>query len=206
MLASSLETGGAPECYQHPDAPKPADSVYLPTDLPVIFAHLAVLAGLPAPCARGGPTVTSLRERLGIALQRQRQVHGLSQAQLGKLAKISLKYIGEIERGEANASLEALERLTNALEWDPFELPLREQDTLPEGVRTLLLANLTHMQHMVQTSIGWVQTLDAAMARRAAQPEPPPMEAAPWPEERHPARPRGRPRKSKVPSPDPDES
>jgi transcriptional regulator with XRE-family HTH domain len=141
--------------------------------------------------------LTSLRERLGLALQRQRQVHGLSQSQLARLAKLSLKYVGEIERGEANVSMEALERLTGALEWDPFELPLREQDTLPEGVRTLLLAELTHMMHLVQTAIGWVQTLDAAMVRRAAQPEPAPPLPAPWPEERHPARPRGRPRKPK---------
>ena len=139
--------------------------------------------------------LTSLRERLGLALQRQRQVHGLSQSQLAKLAKLSLKYVGEIERGEANVSMDALERLTTALEWDPFELPLREQDTLPEGVRTLLLAELTHMQHLVQTAISWVQTLDAAMVRRAAQPDPPPSLAS-WPGEPTPMRPlRGRPRR-----------
>jgi transcriptional regulator with XRE-family HTH domain len=135
-----------------------------------------------------------LRERLGLALQRQRQLHGLSQSQLAKLAKLSLKYVGEIERGEANVSMEALERLTSALEWDPFELPLREQDTLPEGVRTLLLAELTHMQHLVQTAISWVQTLDAAMVRRAAQPEAPSLTGG-WPEEPPPLRPRGRPRR-----------
>jgi transcriptional regulator with XRE-family HTH domain len=138
--------------------------------------------------------MTRLRDRFGMALQKERQVHGLTQSQLSRLAKLSLKHIGEIERGEANPSMEALERLTDALEWDPFELPLREQDTLPEGVRTLLLANLTHQLHLVQTSIGWVQTLDAAMVRRAAQPEPP-TQPAPWSAEQHPTRPRGRPRK-----------
>jgi len=138
--------------------------------------------------------MTSLRERLGLALQRQRQVHGLSQSQLSQLAKLSLKYIGEIERGEANPSMEALERLTNALEWDPFELPLREQDTLPEGVRTLLLAELTHMQHLVQTAISWVQTLDAAMVRRASQPDTTPNRAT-WPDDLPPMPRRGRPRR-----------
>src|SRR5262249_59916401 len=91
--------------------------------------------------------------------------------------------------------MDALERLVTALEWDPFELPLREQDTLPEGVRTLLLAELTHMQHLVQTAISWVQTLDAAMVRRAAQPESPTVPTA-WSEEL-PLRPRGRPRRPK---------
>ncbi len=138
--------------------------------------------------------ITTLRERLGIAIQRQRQVHGLSQSQLAKLSKLSLKYVGEVERGEANVSMDALERITTALEWDPFELPLREQDTLPEGVRTLLLAELTHMQHLVQTAISWVQTLDVAMMRRAAQPDPTPSPAT-WIDEPLPIRPRGRPRR-----------
>jgi transcriptional regulator with XRE-family HTH domain len=151
-----------------------------------------------------------LRERLGLALQRQRQVHGLSQSQLANLAKLSLKYVGEIERGEANVSMEALERLTTALEWDPFELPLREQDTLPEGVRTLLLAELTHMQHLVQTAISWVQTLDAAMVRRAAHAETAAAMGASWPEEA-PLRPRrGRPRKprrtAEIPGPTEEDS
>jgi transcriptional regulator with XRE-family HTH domain len=131
-----------------------------------------------------------------MALQRQRQVHGLSQSQLANLAKLSLKYVGEIERGEANVSMDALERLTTALEWDPFELPLREQDTLPEGVRTLLLAELTHMHHLVQTAIGWVQTLDAAMVRRATHAETAAAMGASWPQEALPLRPRrGRPRR-----------
>jgi transcriptional regulator with XRE-family HTH domain len=149
--------------------------------------------------------MTPLRERLGIALQRQRQVHGLSQSQLAKLANLSLKYVGEIERGEANVSMDALERLTTALEWDPFELPLREQDTLPEGVRTLLLAELTHMQHLVQTAISWVQTLDAAMMRRAAQPDTTPNPAT-WPDDSPPAlRPRRRRRREHHGGPLPDE-
>jgi transcriptional regulator with XRE-family HTH domain len=151
--------------------------------------------------------MTSLRERLGLALQRQRQVHGLSQSQLAKLSKFSLKYVGEIERGEANVSMDALERLTTALEWDPFELPLREQDTLPEGVRTLLLAELTHMQHLVQTAISWVQTLDAAMVRRASQPDTTPNPAT-WPDDLPPTpRPRGRPRGTRaLPAADDEES
>lgn len=139
--------------------------------------------------------MTRLHDRFGLALQRQRQLHGLSQSQLGKLAHLSLKYIGEIERGEANGSMDVLERLTTALEWDPFELPARESEALPEGIRTLLLANLTHTQHLVQTSIGWIQTLDAAMARRAAQPDTPSSAPSPWSVDAPPLRPRGRPRK-----------
>src|SRR5262249_47898863 len=103
--------------------------------------------------------------------------------------------------------MDALERLVTALEWDPFELPLREQDTLPEGVRTLLLAELTHMQHLVQTAISWVQTLDAAMVRRAMHPEPAPSG---FDHEPAPAVRRGRPRRRREhdggPLPEDDES
>jgi transcriptional regulator with XRE-family HTH domain len=154
--------------------------------------------------------MTSLRERLGIAIQRQHQVHGLSQTQLARLANLSLKYVGEIERGEANVTIDAIERLASALEWDPFELPLREQDTLPEGVRTLLLAELTHMLHLVQTAISWVQTLDAAMVRRAAvagspSSAPTPHGRLPWEDAGPPILPRGRPRKPKERQPAADE-
>jgi transcriptional regulator with XRE-family HTH domain len=139
------------------------------------------------------PNLPNLRERFGAALQRRRQAQGLSQFQLANLVGLSLKYIGEIERGQANPSMDVIERIATALEWDPFQVPLREQDTLPEGVRTLLLSELTHMQNLIQTAIGWVQTLDAAMVRRG--PEPPPE---------LPPRVRvGRPRKPKTPSPEP---
>lgn len=140
--------------------------------------------------------MTSLRERIGLAIQRQRQLHGLSQAQLARMAKCSVKYVGEIERGEANASIEAIERLSAALECDLFELPLREQDTLPEGIRTLLLADLTHTKHLVETAISWVQTLDAAMVGRESElPSEPPRPAS-----RPGIRPRGRPRRAPSPT------
>jgi len=127
----------------------------------------------------------SIRARLGMALQRQRQRRGLSQSQLAKVATLSLKYVGEIERGEANVTVDALERLATALDWNPFELSLREQDTMPEGMRTLLTANLNHVFHLVQTALGWLHTLDTALARRAAPPS----------DDTVPIRRRGRPRK-----------
>jgi transcriptional regulator with XRE-family HTH domain len=142
-----------------------------------------------------------LRERLGLALQRERQRHGLSQSQVAKLAKLSLKYIGEIERGEANLTMDALEQIATALQWNPFELSLRDTEALPDGVRTLVLTELFHMQQLVATAIGWLQRLDATLASRrqveqtqvgqvgagAGQAEP----------EETPLRRRGRPRKPK---------
>jgi transcriptional regulator with XRE-family HTH domain len=131
-----------------------------------------------------------------VALQRERQRHGLSQSQLAKLAKLSLKYIGEIERGEANVTMEALEQITAALVWDPFELPLRDQEALPQGVRTLLLTEMHHMLHLVQTAITWLENLDATLLRRATPP-PGGMPPKQWPDENVPIKRRGRPRKPK---------
>jgi len=143
----------------------------------------------------------SIRARLGMALQRQRQRRGLSQSQLARVAKLSLKYVGEIERGDANVTMQALEQLAAALDWNPFELSVREQDTLPEGLRTLLATNLNHMLQLVQTAIGWLQGLDAAMARRAAQ-----GSSRVSPDADVPIRRRGRPRKPKPTASDDSES
>ncbi len=136
----------------------------------------------------------SLRVRLGAALQRERLRRGLSQAQLAKLANLSLKYIGEIERGEANPTMDALEQLATALQWNPLELSLRDQDRLPESVRTLVLAELVHIQQLVETAIGWLQRLDKALAR--------PDDAKP-PDDNIPIRRRGRPRMPRPVEPQP---
>jgi transcriptional regulator with XRE-family HTH domain len=129
----------------------------------------------------------SIRALLGMALQRERQRHGLTQAGLAKLAKLSLKYIGEIERGDANVTMETLGELAAALDWSPFELPIREEDALPEGVRTRLMTNLNHMLQLAHTALGWLLTLDTALSRRAAQSS----------DDDTPLRRRGRPRKPK---------
>jgi transcriptional regulator with XRE-family HTH domain len=136
---------------------------------------------------RTAAAADSIRVRLGMALQRERQRHGLSQSQLGKLAKLSLRYVGEIERGDANATIDALERLATALNWNPFELSFREQETLLQDARTLLMTNLDRMLHLTQTALGWLQSLDTALARRAVPPS----------DDSVPIRRRGRPRKPK---------
>jgi transcriptional regulator with XRE-family HTH domain len=118
-----------------------------PTDAPDRSARSSTDHSSTPPCRRRCP-LRILKRGAGDEEDaspwpfRQRQVHGLSHSQLVKLAKLSLKYVGEIERGGANVSMDALERLTTP-RMDPFELPLREQDTLPEGVRTLLLVEQT---------------------------------------------------------------
>lgn len=149
------------------------------------------------------------RVRLGAAFQRQRQQRGLSQSQLAQLANLSLKYIGEVERGDANLTMDALERIASALQWDPLEQPGREHDTLPEGVRALALTELFHILQLVGTAIGWLQRSDSTSARRAAgqaHARDAPIEHHWGQEEKSPIRRRGRPRKPRAPAPHDPES
>ena len=111
--------------------------------------------------------VSVLRIRLGAALQKQRLNRGLTQAQLAEFADLSLKYVGEIERGEANTSLEVLERLSIAVGWDPVEDLESIREPLSEGVRMLLLDEVTQMVDRLRTMIRWLQALDPAFYIKA---------------------------------------
>ncbi len=70
----------------------------------------------------------------GRLLQNRRQKGGLSQSHLAKLSGISLKYIGEIERAEANITIETMCTLCSALDWIPFDVPTTPQDDTPEKI------------------------------------------------------------------------
>lgn len=77
----------------------------------------------------------------------------------GAAGEPELKCVGEVERGRPTSAWPPWNGSRSR--WNgTYELPLREQDALPE-VRMLLPAELTHMQHLVQTTIGWLQTLEA---------------------------------------------
>lgn len=66
--------------------------------------------------------VTPLRARLGQRLRNFREQKAWSQETLGAEAGLSYKFIGEIERGLANPSVETLDALCNALEIDVADL------------------------------------------------------------------------------------
>ncbi|MCU6791908.1 helix-turn-helix domain-containing protein [Paenibacillus sp. WQ 127069] len=51
-----------------------------------------------------------------------RKAANLTQEELSELLNIDRSYIGKIERGEVNASLDTIERIALALKVDPFEL------------------------------------------------------------------------------------
>jgi transcriptional regulator with XRE-family HTH domain len=61
-------------------------------------------------------------EVAGSNIRRIRQERGLSQEQLADLAKLHRTYIGGIERGERNVSLNNLARIAEALGVSPADL------------------------------------------------------------------------------------
>jgi transcriptional regulator with XRE-family HTH domain len=59
---------------------------------------------------------------VGERIRSLRKVKGLTQEALSEISGIHYSYIGGIERGDRNISLETLEKLVNALDISPVEL------------------------------------------------------------------------------------
>ena len=60
-------------------------------------------------------TQSSARQRFGANVRRLRQAKGLSQEGLAQMAGIHRTYIGSVERGERNVSIDNMERIAAAL-------------------------------------------------------------------------------------------
>ncbi|MNO35868.1 HTH-type transcriptional regulator SinR [compost metagenome] len=82
---------------------------------------------------------------VGLNVKAFRKKRGLSQEQLGERVRQPQSYVGGIERGEKNISLDTLEKLSIALGVQPSELldvPVRtgqnEKDKLIESISTSL--------------------------------------------------------------------
>ena len=63
-----------------------------------------------------------LRERVGLNVRNLRNSRGLSQEQLALAAEVDRSYISEIELAKNSASIDVLERISDALGVDPKEL------------------------------------------------------------------------------------
>jgi transcriptional regulator with XRE-family HTH domain len=114
--------------------------------------------------------ISILRTRLGAAPQKHRLQRGLTQAELAEFADLSLKYVGEIERGEANTTIEVLERLAAAVGWNPMDALEGLREPLSEGVRMLLIDEVQQILDRLKNMTKWLQALDPALQ---LQPHPP---------------------------------
>jgi transcriptional regulator with XRE-family HTH domain len=64
----------------------------------------------------------SARERFAKNLRAARKAKGLSQEALGELADLHPTYVGSVERGERNISVDNMEKLARALGFDIVDL------------------------------------------------------------------------------------
>jgi transcriptional regulator with XRE-family HTH domain len=66
--------------------------------------------------------VENERLRIGKKIKSLRDINKLTQEKLGEKAGLSYKYIGELERGKVNVSLDSLVKIATALEISVDEL------------------------------------------------------------------------------------
>ncbi|MCP1312251.1 helix-turn-helix domain-containing protein [Paenibacillus tyrfis] len=66
--------------------------------------------------------MSDLLKLLGGKIRDLRKERGLSQEQLGEIAGFHLTYIGGLERGERNISIQNLERIAQSLDVEIFDL------------------------------------------------------------------------------------
>jgi len=78
-----------------------------------------------------------VRRQFGRRVRELRHLKGLSQEELALQCGLDRSYVGQIERGERNLSLENIHKLSSALEVAPFEL------LLPVGGKSSLRGGAT---------------------------------------------------------------
>lgn len=107
-----------------------------------------------------------LRARVGSRLREWRQRRGLTQEQLAERSGLSYKFIGEIERGTGNPTVETLGRLAAALDVDLSEL-LRagEPSRGPAVSYTLSAKEIQFVREARESLDHLIDRLDSSAAR-----------------------------------------
>jgi len=70
----------------------------------------------------------ALRDIVGKNIKKYRKKHNISQEELAERAGLHRTYIGGIERGERNITLDSLQTIAIALSIAPVELIVEESD------------------------------------------------------------------------------
>lgn len=66
--------------------------------------------------------MTKLRNSVGERIRAIRKAKGLTQQQLAELSGLDDAYIGSLERGERNFSIDTLEKIVTGLKISPYEI------------------------------------------------------------------------------------
>lgn len=104
----------------------------------------------------GDSDVSAVVKRVGERIRRLRKNKGLTQEQLAELSGLHTNYVGQVERGEKNLTVETLEKIVRGLGVTLEELfryldPMEQQDALGEIVG--LLIDRTPQDHAMALSV-----------------------------------------------------
>jgi len=85
----------------------------------------------------------TIQSRFGQRVRALRKAADLTQQQFAKRASMDWKYVGAVERGERNVTLELVQRIADAFKMEPVQLFLFEEEAAlpPERVTAALLAD-----------------------------------------------------------------
>ncbi|MNW37246.1 anaerobic benzoate catabolism transcriptional regulator [compost metagenome] len=112
--------------------------------------------------------VSSFFTEVGNTIRLHRKAVKLTQEKLGEILSIDPSYIGKIERGEANTTLDTLLKIADALNISPFELLKSskkigntEKQDLLEKINISLMNLSTHdlrkMSHIIKDMISLIK-------------------------------------------------
>ncbi len=80
--------------------------------------------------------IKTTRKKLGDRIRELRKAAGITQEELGERASLNYKFIGELERGRVNVSLDSLVKLASALDVTPGSFfPKDKYPVLPLPVK-----------------------------------------------------------------------
>jgi transcriptional regulator with XRE-family HTH domain len=113
---------------------------------------------------------SALRIQIGKAIQRHRRSRGYTQGQLAEGTNLSLKYIGAIERGEANVSIDIIERIAIVLGWNPLEVMRGVRGPLAEGVRTMVINETEQARERLGAMVAWLRAIDPNIGKAPREP------------------------------------
>ncbi|MBQ2757220.1 MAG: helix-turn-helix transcriptional regulator [Clostridia bacterium] len=83
--------------------------------------------------------MSDIAKTLGRRIRNHRTTQGLSQEKLAELSGCHPTYIGQLERGEKNATIESIEKISAALQVSLSKL-FENLDTVQDSVRDIPLA------------------------------------------------------------------
>lgn len=105
---------------------------------------------------------------LGQLLRAQRDRRGLNQRDVALAARVSPKYLGEVERGEANVTVDRLGRIAAVLGWHPRTLFATDAPPIAEPLRHMLLRYAEELESRARELKLWLLALQPTARLEAA--------------------------------------